>query len=231
MFLKNILPVIFILYITNCFGQDVIEKSDRLTSKVTEKFYVLKSNENIRHGIYEALYRRRTIIANGNYYMGKKTGKWLFYGPNGLPLEVFDYDKNILRYEAREDTTSDTRYLVDKELSDTDKVTKPIKIGGRYYGYLPYLGLYKTPLDIDGYTASSFVAIIELLVSPMGRLADYKVRVVSTLLEYDQTTHMDVNLFSEEDKEFFPATLNGQPILSRIIIKCRLTDGGSLDFY
>ena len=163
--------------------------------------------------------------------MGKKTGQWFFYSPNGQPLEVYDYDKNILRYEAREDSTSDFRYLLDKALTDSDRVTKPIKVGGRYLGYLPYVGLYKTPLDIDAYNAVYFDGFIELLISPLGRLADYKVRVFSKYMEYDQTTHMDINLFKEEDKQFIPATLNGEPIVSRIVIRCRMVDGGGLDFF
>lgn len=185
----------------------------------------------MKHGLYTAYYRRKGLIVKGNFSMGKKTGKWFFYSPEGTPLEVFDYDRSSLRYEAREDSTSNFRYLIDKPLTDSDHVTKPIKIGGRYFGYLPYLGIYQTPLDVDGYTASSFVGVIELLISPLGRLADYKIRLISNALEYDQTTHMDVNLFSEEDKEFLPATYNGEPVLSRIVIKCRLTDGGKLDFF
>lgn len=231
MFLKNILPAILILYITNCFGQGNIQKSNRLTSDVTEKFFVLKDNQTIRDSSYQAFYRKRTVIVRGNYTQGKKSGRWAFYNPRGLLLQVYDYDRNTLKYEAREDTTSYLRYLVDKELSDSDKVTKPVKIGGRYYGYLPYVGLYKTPLDIDAMSASSFVVVVELLISPLGRLADYKVHVVSDMLNYDQTTTMDVNLFSEEDKEFLPATINGQPILSRILIRCRMVDGGGLDFF
>jgi hypothetical protein len=231
MFLKNLFCFIFILCISNCFAQDTVEKSNHLTNDVTEKFSVLKSDGATKQGLYAAYYRRKSLIVKGNFDMGKKAGQWFFYSPTGVPLEVFDYDKNVLRYEAHEDTKSYLRYLIDKELTDSDRVSKPIKIGGRYFGYLPYLGLYRTPLDVDAYTASSFVAVIELLVSPLGRLADYKVRLVSDLLQYDQTTHMDINLFSEEDKEFLPATLNGEPILSRIVIKCRLLDGGKLDFF
>jgi hypothetical protein len=231
MLLKKIIPVILILYTTNCFAQETVEKRNSLTNKVTEKFFVLKDNETIKHGIYEALYRKRAVIANGNYTMGKKMGRWLFYNPNGVILQVYDYDNNRLKYEAREDTTSDMRYLLDETLSDTDHVSKPIKIGGRYFGYLPYLGLYKTPLDVDGYNAVYFEGIVELLISPLGRLADYKVRVFSNYLQYDQTTHMDINLFNEEDKQFIPATLNGRPVLSRILIRCRMVDGGALDFF
>jgi len=73
--------------------------------------------------------------------------------------------------------------------------------------------------------------VIELLVSPLGRLADYKVRLVSAYYQYDQIFSMDVGLFSDEDRTFRPATLNGRPVMSRILIKCYVSSRGELDFY
>jgi len=229
--MKKILPFIFILFlITTCFAQDTIQKSNRLTDKLIEKFYVIKDNQQIKQGPYIALYKRKIPIAIGHFTKGKKSGLWYFYNINRALFQVYNYDKDSLRYEAREDINSNFRYLVDKELTNTDRVTKPIKAGGRYYGYLPYLGLYQTPFDPYYYGTSGCGAIIELLISPLGRLASYKVRVVSGELEFDQTVSMDVSLFKEEDRKFIPATYNGEPILSRIIISCRVTQGGGLNF-
>ncbi|MGZ3764244.1 MAG: hypothetical protein ACXVA2_06250, partial [Mucilaginibacter sp.] len=212
------------------FGQETVEKKNRLTDDVIEKFHVLKANEGIKSGLYQALYKRKTPIAVGNYTKGKKTGVWRFYNPRGNLFQTYNFDKDSLKYEAREDISSSLRYLIDKEISDTDKVTKPMKIGGRYYGYLPYLAMYKIPFDPYRYGVPNCVAIVELLISPMGRLAEYKVRSVCSIFDYDQTITLDVNLFKEQDKQFIPATYNGEPVLSRIIIRCRITDSGGLDF-
>jgi hypothetical protein len=232
MYLKKILPVIVSLFcITNCFAQDTLEKRNRLTDKVTENFHVMKGNEQVKDGFYQALYKRKIAVASGEYKKGKKTGIWYFYDPKGTLLQVFNYSKDSLRYDAREDSTSNFRYLVDKEISTNDKITKPIKAGGRYYGFLPYLGLFRTPFDPYLYGTGEFVAVVELLVSPMGRLADFKVRLFSSFFDYDQTTTLDINLFKEEDKKFIPATYNHEPILSRIIIKCRVTNSGGLDYF
>jgi hypothetical protein len=65
----------------------------------------------------------------------------------------------------------------------------------------------------------------------MGRLAAYKVRLVAPGFDYDQTINLSLNFFKEEEKQFIPATINHTPVLSRIIIKCRITDDGGLDFY
>jgi hypothetical protein len=74
------------------------------------------------------------------------------------------------------------------------------------------------------------MAVVELLISPLGRLADFKVRTNCSLIQYDQTITMHVNLFKEEDRQFIPATYNGQPIMSRIIIRCTLRPNGALEF-
>jgi hypothetical protein len=229
---KILLFIISFFCLINCFAQETIERKNRLNDNVIEKFDALKDNEEIRNGSYQALYKRKTPVAMGNYLKGKKIGLWRFYDPKGKLMQIYDYDKKLLKYEAPEYTnSSDFWYIVDKEVSDTDKITKPIKAGGRYYGYLPYLGLYKIPFNPYEYGTPGCVAVIELLISPLGRLADYKVRAACPVFDYDQTVNISVNLFKEEDKQFIPATYNGEPVLSRIIIKCRLTDSGGLDFY
>ncbi len=146
-------------------------------------------------------------------------------------MQIYNYDNDSLKYEAREYTNaSDFWYAIDKVITDSDKVTKPVKAGGRYYGYLPYLGLFKVPFSTFEYSTAGGVAVIELLISPLGRLADYKVHAVCGLIQYDQTVTMDVNLFKEEDKIFIPATYNGEAVMSRILIKCRIFNNGALIF-
>ena len=230
--LKKITTFIFCFFcLINCFAQETIEKKNRLNDNVTETFQVLKDNESVKNGPYEAVYKRRTPIAIGNYTKGKKTGLWRFYNSQNKLMQIYNYDNDSLKYEAREyANASDFWYAIDKVITDSDKVTKPVKAGGRYYGYLPYLGLFKVPFSTFEYTTAGGVAVIELLISPLGRLAEYKVHAVIGLIQYDQTVTMDVNLFKEEDKKFIPATYNGEFVMSRIMIRCRITNNGGLDF-
>ncbi|WP_184549643.1 hypothetical protein [Mucilaginibacter sp. FT3.2] len=143
-------------------------------------------------------------------------------------MQNYNYTTKEILYEAPEDTTSNLRYYVDKQLTDTDRTTKPIKPGGRYYGYLPYLKLYKLPanlMDIDRYFSA---AIVELLVSPGGRLAYFKVSINSG--NFSRTFNMNIDAFAEDDKIFIPATLNGDAIGCRIIIRCYIENDGTLGF-
>ncbi|HTE02231.1 MAG TPA: hypothetical protein VK668_23240 [Mucilaginibacter sp.] len=227
---KILLSFLAFFFIADGFAQELVEKKGKIINNVTEVYHVLKNNEQIRQGLYQALYKRKTAVASGSYTGGKKTGNWYFYTNDGKIAQTYNYDKDSIKYEAREDTTSPIRYLIDKEITSKDRVTKPIKVGGRYFGYLPYLSFYKTPFEAAIYDIDDCYGVIELLISPMGRLAQYRVRVASGYLDFDQTIKFDVNLFKEEDKKFIPATFNGEAVLSRIIIACKVNNSGGLDF-
>lgn len=231
--MKNIFFILFTIFfgITNCFAQDTVERKNRLSDSLIERFYVLKSDPKIKQGPYIVLLNRKTPIARGRYNNNNKTGTWFFFDPEGKLVERYNYDKNKFLYEAPPYASEDLSYLLDDSLKNGDKITMPVKIGGVYFGYIPYVNLFHLPFDDEDFDTYNFDAYIELLISPMGRLADYNVRVVSAYYEYDQTFNLDVNLFSEADRTFVPATLNGVPVISRVLIKCFVTTSGGLDFY
>ncbi|MGZ3945038.1 MAG: hypothetical protein ACXVJB_08855 [Mucilaginibacter sp.] len=228
---KKLLPVIFLLYCAlNCFGQETIDKHNKIFDNLIERFTVLKDSQKVKNGLYQVFTRKDKLVVRGMYTMGKKTGTWHFYNKSGQLMQIYNYDEKRLQFEAKQYIGSNISYLIDKTITDKDTVTKPVKTGGRYFGYIPYLSLYKTPFSPFEYSINGAVAEVELLVSPLGRLADYKVTVVFPFINYTQTLKLDLHLFKEEDREFIPATFNHVPILSRIIIKCRLDDDGGLLF-
>ncbi len=213
------------------FTIDTTERRNRINDSVTERFFVLKDNKDFKQGPYQALFKRRIIIARGNYANNRKTGIWSFFKPNGLHVQSFDYNKNELTFESPVDTLADVHYLIDKKFTISDTVTRPVKTGGVYYGMLPYLAAFQLPFDTMGVNTDNFNAYVQLLVSPLGRLAEYKIRIISAFYRYDQTFNLDVHLFNEEDRQFIPATMNNAPIVSQIMIKCYVTPEGKLDFY
>ena len=230
--MKNIfLFITCILFINKGFGQQAPETTDythKISDDVSEKFHVLKDNKGIKEGLYQAYYNKKTAIASGMYNNDKKVGVWHFFDSKGNLLQNFDYTSKKLLYEAPElKTNSKLGYFVDKELTDTDRTTKPVKAGGRYYGYLPYALLFKLPGNLMDINRAASYAVIELLVSPGGRLADYKVHLVSG--NFQKTFKMNINALSDEDKEFIPATVNGEPIGCRISITCSIDFHGRLN--
>lgn len=230
--MKSICIFIAAIFCLNIgFSQDTVEHKNRLTDSVMERFFVLKSYPGIKQGPYHAIFRRKTFVAIGSYENNKKTGIWQFFDTHERLVEKYNYDKKLLTLEAPLLPSDDLDFLFDAPLQDTDKLTRPLKIGGSYYGFIPYVNLFKLPFDTFDTNTNSFMAYVELLISPLGRLADYNVYIRSDLYKYYQKFNLDVNLFSEEDKTFTPATLNGAPVLSRIIIKCFVKDTGGLDFF
>ncbi|MDB5062070.1 MAG: hypothetical protein JWP67_1913 [Mucilaginibacter sp.] len=217
-----------IIITTNCFAQETVEKKTKLTDNVSLVYNVLASNQYTKQGLCQALFKKKTVVATGMFENDKKAGLWRFFDQKGQAMQIYDYTKKQLLFEAREDTSSSLRYFIDKQLDSTSKATKPVKIGGRYYGYLPYLNLFTIPKDLRDVNNEVFSAVVELLISPYGRLADYKVHL--TAVNFERTRNMNINLPNEEDMVFVPATLNGEPISSRVVIRCYVTNSGHLDF-
>ena len=225
------LLIITFFYLGICFAQDTVEKRNRWTDSVIERFYVLKSNQDVRQGPYKAFFKRRTLIASGNYSKNIKIGIWSFFNSAGALIEKHDYDTHTFLFEAPLDKNADLDFLFDEKTKKTDILTRPLKAGGSYYGFIPYVSIFRAPFTTIDINTNSFDATIELLISPLGRLADYKVHLTSEEYNYDQIINLDVGMFSEDDRTFLPATLNGKPILSRIIIRCFFDSSGGLDFY
>lgn len=226
---KTLLLNIIFFYVCNCYAQDTTRQRNRLTASIIENYFVLKTNKEIKQGLYQAVYKRNTPLASGKYVNNKRVGTWHFYDKNGTLIENFDYDRNALMYEKPDDILSETQiqYSFDDSIANSDRVTKPIKPGGRYFGYIPYLKIFKLSDDFADTDTRLFIAVLEILVSPGGRLADLKVHIKSD--SFERITTFSTELISEEDKTFIPATLNGKPIMSRIFVKCRLTGNGELD--
>jgi len=177
-----------------------------------------------------ALLNHKRLIARGNYKNGKKTGIWQFYDSAGRLNEKYNYNLGKFTYEAPLES-DDFSILFEDTLKTGDRLTRPLRIGGVYYGFIPYLSLFHLPFDTYDINTATFDAYLELLISPMGRLAGYRVRITSAPYQYDHIFTMDVKLFSDEDRQFLPATKNGENVISRILIKCYVTPYGTLDFY
>ena len=226
---KNYILILILIIIYRCSAQETTAKKNRLTETVTEYFNVLKDSDQIKEGQYQALYLKNVIIARGKYTNNQKTGIWYFYDTRQQTVQIFNYTENKLIYEEPVDSSRQyVHYLFDRKFKKSDFVTKPIRLGGRSYGYIPYLKFFHLSDDYD-YWEQYYYAILELLISPGGRLADVKIHIKTSGL--DAVTTFSPDIFSEEDKQFIPATLNGESILSRIFLQLRVTDKGTLDIY
>ena len=230
--MKRILFFAMLFIAGNCFAQKVLNRTRRITPNVTEKYsYTIGTDQEIKQGLYQAFYDKKNALASGKYVDDKRVGVWHFFDRKGELIQNYNYDTNTLLYEIPDGEAANStsiQYVFDAGIKDSDKLTKPIRTGGQYYGYIPYLTSFKLPKNINSQDAPEYGVALELLISPGGRLADFKIHL-SSQWEDDRVINVNINRMSDEDKEFFPATLNGQPVSSRIVVQCRITPQLSLD--
>ena len=230
--IKITLPFLLTLIIlSNCFAQDTIKRSRKITPEVTEKYTaVIGTDREIKQGLYQAFYNKKTPIAVGKYTDDKKTGTWQFFNKKGQPIQRYNYNTNTLQLETMEDEKSSMRYEFDVVPTGTDRLTKPVKPGGRYYGYLPYLKCFTLPRDMREADLDAYYVEMELLISPGGRLAEFKFHIKTPWDDdFDWVINVSPNRLFEDDKKFIAATLNGEPISSQITIYCYFTNSQTID--
>lgn len=225
--MKTFYLIIFsLLCYSASFAQETVELAEKLTKKITVVYHVLQTDPQVKHGLYQARHDKNMALVSGLYNNNKRIGLWHFFDYQGNLMQNFNYDKNLLLYEAPDDQSVLFTYMFDKPIKATDTLTKPIKVGGRYFGYINYMRLFKIPKDYSEETYRS--AMVELLISPGGHLADYTIHLPSYNNPLD--LNFNIDLLSDEDKTFIPATLNGQPVSARISIRCTIDNSGNLTF-
>lgn len=86
------LPLFLLLCATGLYAQNT-----RTITRPDETYSVLESDSSIKHGPYTGYFENRPL-ARGSYQNGQRTGEWTFYGFDGKPAQVYDYDKRTLLY-------------------------------------------------------------------------------------------------------------------------------------
>jgi hypothetical protein len=219
---KIILSIITLFAIANNgTAQETVERRRKLTPEVNEVYHVLKDDYSVMQGAYAA-YQKKVLLAAGRYEKNKKAGTWTFFTKQGKVAERFNYDKQSLIYEAP-DSASKLMYVVDDSLKNSPKFTRPVRIGGNYYGFLPYINLIKLPEDLSNLNNDTEKATMELLVSPYGRLAECKLHIAPIIKrepEDEIVLNFNIDLLTSDDKIFIPATLNNKPVSVRILVPC-----------
>jgi len=213
-------------------AQETIEVSAYHSGGITERYNVLKSDRKVKQGLYQQITRKNTAVVSGRYDQNKRVGIWHFYDSNGKVNELYNYTTKTLIYEAPVDSTRDyIEYIFDKKVARTDTATKPIRIGGTWFGYLPYIKLFKID-PASFYTSAPIRAFLQMLVSPGGRLSECKliVQLKSNNAIVD-TYVLNNDLLDDVDKEFVPATINRQPVVSTISVLVKINDNWTISLY
>ncbi|MDT3401809.1 hypothetical protein [Mucilaginibacter terrae] len=229
--MKYFLTLFILCFTFYSRAQEIVKRDRKLTSQVTEQYNVLKSDYSVFQGQYAA-YLKKTLIAAGNYSNNKKTGTWTFFNKQGKLCQRYNYDNQTLVFEAPPDSTTRFVYIVDDSLKNNPRFTRPVRIGGSYYGYLNYINLVRLPKDYWNLSNQTSVVSMEILVSPFGRLAEFKIRIRPIVPDFyveDALLNLNIKLLDDDDKFFVPATLNGEQVAVRVVIPCRFVGADKIE--
>lgn len=77
---KIFLFVALMLCINYCFAQDIVERKNKLTDFVTERYQtIIQTNKQVKQGIYRAFFDKKILIAMGSYVNDKKNRHLAFF--------------------------------------------------------------------------------------------------------------------------------------------------------
>src|ERR1700712_4650926 len=142
--LRSVIILIILSIPFTGYAQQTDLISNKYAPGVTEIYHVLKTNGNIKQGLYQVFYKRKILIASGYYTQNKRSGIWYFYNIAGLAVQRYNYDKKRPLALGMEDTSSNIiNYNIVNIPQNTDSVSIPVRIGGIFYGYLPYIKKFK----------------------------------------------------------------------------------------
>jgi len=217
------------------YAQETILETGKYAPGITEQYHVLKSDPKIKHGIYQAFLNKKTVIASGMYNQGKKSGTWHFYNSAGKAIQHYNFDTNKPLYLVNDELPPNrVQYEFLPKPLDTDSLNLPIKIGGVLYGYAPYINKFKVKTKAE-YVEGSLFGILQILVSPAGRLAECKLLIHAKIWKDNQwlpdvidSYVLNSELLSEDDKLFVPGTVNKQAVPSTIFIYCSIKATGHI---
>jgi len=202
-----------------CQGQETVERTNKPNDAIKEKFTVLKSDKNVKQGLFQAFFHDTLMVASGRYDNGKKVGIWRYYSSNGSIDQRYDHTNQKLIYVTRPDTAF-LQFNLDVKVEATDTLTAPVKVGGNSYGYMYifYGRIDEFAKDIhDIKTPATYHCLQILSVGADGILKEWQMLATADGLK--KLYNVSIDKLADDDKLFVPATLNGKSVASKVYIK------------
>jgi hypothetical protein len=200
-------------------GPELIERTNDPSSNIHEKYTVLKTDKKVKHGLFQAFYNGKTLVAAGKYDNGVKTGVWRYFNEWGSANQVYSYTNKKLIYNKKADTAF-VQFDFDGKINATDTLTYPVKIGGSMYGYrfIVEAVVKKFSLDMrSAGTTTEYRCVHILSIDANGALTRWQ--LLATNAGFKKLYEVPMDQLKEEDKLFVPATQNGKPVPSTAYVK------------
>ncbi len=231
--MRLVLIIILILSrVIQTYSQDIdlITKQTK-NPTTTEKYFVLKSDENIRQGLYEKRRSDNSLAIRGYYSKNKKDSIWIFYASNGIDTtsigcytddkpnrtwSIFD-DQCRVRYKFDYSNYDVVEYnwyespnkfpiLIDTAWTVSDIDSPPLIIG-KETPFQLISGSLRYPIRAHENGISGGV-LISFTVDKDGSACDFKV-IKGVYKDLDAEALRATKIL---DKNWFPAKKDGQAI-------------------
>ncbi len=172
--IKIIVTLFFTLICFGSFSQET-KKVVSKNGNIKEVYYVLKSDNDIKHGEYtkNGLWNTKE---KGQYELNKKVGIWEFYGSNGELEQKFNYSENKVEFNVPSKNRLEFFTEQDGVLSTAKLDGFPVFIGGtsKMYNYISSSMTAKYPAEArrNGIQGKVFVSA---MLTRDGKLIDEKI--------------------------------------------------------
>lgn len=193
------------------FGQQETKKQTIKShnAQSIEKFYVLKTDKNVRHGKYKRYWGTK-LVAKGNYKNGQKQ-LFKYYYNNDKPSLIYNYSTNEVVEYSKEDSFDKVYSKTGKEL-EVDR--PPLPLFSRYElgWYIARNVVYPNEAKENGLSGR-----IEILVTinEVGNIEDYSLLSGIHKILIEESLRVIKSL--PRDWKWLPAKKNELKIKSSII--------------
>lgn len=220
--MKKIISIYIFLFtgFTVTHAQSTSWNKTRIAPTLLENFQFISKNKNIKNGEAFILDINNKELGRGNYKENKKDSIWNYFSQSGELIQVYDYtNKKIIYNFPDESTIVKSRYELDTIGLINAKITKPLKIGGLYYGFNLLYNQRNLPKEVKDQKESVLMEYV-FSISETGKMETFSINYSSTF--YNAVYPQSIKGLYQDAYEFMPATINGNPVKSKLVYQIML---------
>lgn len=192
-------------------GQDLKKVTiDYRFYRTKEIFYVLKDNQEIRHGAYKRTSGKLKTI--GQYDNNKRIGVWKSFGDNGELIQTIDFSNNSI---APNNLSADSKYWIKRgdSFSEVKPDQAPAFIGGYSTLYRFIASTLRYPADARRFGIQGEV-LISVIITKDGKIID---ETIENGIGYGADEEA-LRVIQNIPDEWLPGLVNGEPTDIKIVI-------------
>lgn len=209
------LSLTFALFSFYGFSQDHQTNKRSLSRHLWEIYNVEKSNWKTLDGSYSVTDDDKRTIVKGAYTNGRKSGIWSYFDVSGQLVQQYDFNHDSLVSQAGDSlSVVHEDFQIPQGVEDSSKLRPPYKIGGPEYGFYLLYDERDIPETVKGVSGKAEMTYV-LTIDEKGQLESY-ILIFSGENFSDIVRRRTVKGLPAEALEYAAATINGQPVRSKI---------------